>query len=938
MAEPAVTSDGAAIIPATSGIDFADIQGIVRFGHGHLEEASFLLLKIRDAEAAREWLRNAPVTTAQKTDARPESALQVAFTRQGLQALGVPSRVIGLFSDEFISGMASEANRSRRLGDIAVNSPTNWEWGGSDETVPHLVIMLYARSGELEGWKETIKGANWNEAFELQLCLPTSELDSTSRLDSTEPFGFADGVSQPKLDWSETLHGREKDQLQFSNVLALGEIVLGYANEYGLFTDRPLLNPADDPRVVALPPAQDIRDRRDLGRNGSYLIIRQLQQDVRGFWQFLDSKSNGVPERRIALAESMVGRTIEGKPLVPLSPVALAGIGPDRGEIENNQFTYEGDLHGNQCPLGAHIRRANPRTSDIPGGPQSAFLRLLRKLGFKRAGLRDDLIAAARFHRLLRRGRKYGPVLSPDAALQQSGSEQQRGLYFICLAGNISRQFEFVQNAWMMNSTFNGLSAESDPLLGTRVHITGGRSADQFSIPEDGRPSHRLTGLPEFVTVRGGAYFFMPGIRALRYIAHASDLIAPINSPIQPPAGGEAPRIWLAIHRASETGLHIERRLEPFFRPALNRTLREPLASVLQYCINRKRPNEGLQIAQERILPDEQESLDSITADFAGYMRRTYKPGSYERGGNTKTHGIVRAEVIIHEGLPAHVRRGIFATPRPFPAYVRFSGPGPNLPPDIEDVGFCSMTVKLMDVPGPKLLDDEQFTQDLLTVSTPTFVTPNTRENAKLQKWSFQKLPIFYFLNPFDHHLLDFFMQALWNETQYNPLATRYWSCVPYLLGEGQAMMYSFAPKSEVITAIPGVPFGRVPPNYLHDNLVATLAQQDVEFDLLIQLQTDPHLMPIENASVRWPEKLSPYIPVATVRIPRQSIDSEAQVVLSKTLSLNPWHCLPEHRPLGNQNRARLRMYQELSHLRQNQNGTPHIEPKANEWAVPAGL
>jgi hypothetical protein len=241
------------------------------------------------------------------------------------------------------------------------------------------------------------------------------------------------------------------------------------------------------------------------------------------------------------------------------------------------------------------------------------------------------------------------------------------------------------------------------------------------------------------------------------------------------------------------------------------------------------------------------------------------------------------------------------------------------------------MTMKLMDVPGPKLMDDERFTQDFLTVCTPTFVTPNTRENAKLQWWSFRAMPVFYFLNPFDTHLLDFFMQSLWNETLYNPLGTRYWSCTPYLLGEGQAMMYSFAPRSEVITRIPGVPFGRVPPNYLRDNMAATLAQQDVAFDLLVQVQTDPHLMPIENAAVRWPERLSPFVPVASVHIPRQRIDTPAHTALAKVLSLNPWHCLPEHRPLGNQNRARRTMYRQLSQLRQDRNRTPHVEPSGNE-------
>ena len=202
--------------------------------------------------------------------------------------------------------------------------------------------------------------------------------------------------------------------------------------------------------------------------------------------------------------------------------------------------------------------------------------------------------------------------------------------------------------------------------------------------------------------------------------------------PYPPPVGLRA-KLLLALHRALEAGLRFERRLEPFFRRGFNRAFREPLAALLQYLINRRRPNEGLELAEERIDPDEPESLASITAAFGGYMERAYRPGTFERGGNTKTHGIVRAEVIVRDDLPAHLRHGVFATPRSFPAFVRFSGPGPNLPPDIADVGFGSMTMKLMDVPGPKLMDDEKFTQDFLTVSTPSFVTPNTRENAKLQ-------------------------------------------------------------------------------------------------------------------------------------------------------------------------------------------------------------
>ena len=377
--------------------------------------------------------------------------------------------------------------------------------------------------------------------------------------------------------------------------------------------------------------------------------------------------------------------------------------------------------------------------------------------------------------------------------------------------------------------------------------------------------------------------------------------------------------------------LHIERRLEPLFRPWWNRLFREFSAGIIQYLINLQRKDEGLQLAQEKIDPDEEESLNKVIDLMADQMRGHFKPGGYERGGNTKTHGIVRATVTIRDDLPAHCRKGVFATPRSYPAYVRYSGPGPDVPADIQDVGFASMAVKLMDVLGEKMMDEEKFTQDFITVCTSTFVTPNIRENAKLQYWSLVDMPVYYFLNPKDPHILDFIMQGLWNETQYNPLGQRFYSCVPYLLGEGQAMLYSFVPKTEVDTKIPGIPFGSVSFNYLRENMIKTLSRKDVEFDLMIQIQTDPHLMPIENAAVRWPEKLSPFIPAATVHIPKQKFDSDAQFAFAKRLKMNPWHCLPEHRPLGNQSRARMRMYYELSKFRQEMNQTAHLEPTGNE-------
>jgi hypothetical protein len=241
-----------------------------------------------------------------------------------------------------------------------------------------------------------------------------------------------------------------------------------------------------------------------------------------------------------------------------------------------------------------------------------------------------------------------------------------------------------------------------------------------------------------------------------------------------------------------------------------------------------------------------------------------------------------------------------------------------------------SISIKLMGVPGPKLSDEERFTLDMFGVSTPTFVTPDTEANAQLQIESVKNASIFYFLNLHRPHVLDFIMQGLWIKTQSSPFEAPYFSCVPYLLGEGQAMQYSVWPKSKRRTPIPRLPL-RPPDDYLRNAMVASLMAGDVEFDIRLQRQTDPHRMPIENNAVLWPEKLSPRVSVATLRLPRQRFDSPAQMEFAKRLSYNPWHTIAEHRPLGNQSRARRRMYLELSTLRHSMNNVPHYEPNGDE-------
>jgi hypothetical protein len=376
--------------------------------------------------------------------------------------------------------------------------------------------------------------------------------------------------------------------------------------------------------------------------------------------------------------------------------------------------------------------------------------------------------------------------------------------------------------------------------------------------------------------------------------------------------------------------LQLERRFDRLVRPAFDALLRDPLARLATALINWQRTDEGLSLAQEKLLPGEEEFVDSIIATFEKQMRGLWKPGGFERGGNTKTHGIVRAEFIVHDNLPDRFRHGVFAKPQTYRAWARFSGPGPYVTPDIDDVGFMSISIKLLGVPGPKLMDEEKFTQDFFGVSPPTFVTPDVRANAQLQVESLKNASIFYFLNLHRPHVLDFIMQGLWVKTQTSPFEAPYFSCVPYLLGEGQAMQYSVWPKSTRRTPVPRLPL-RPPDNYLREAMVKALNGDDVDLDFRIQLQTDPFLMPIENAAVLWPEKLSPRICVATLHIPRQKFDSPAQINFEKRLSYNPWHCIPEHRPLGNQSRARKRLYLALSTLRHRMNAIPHYEPTGDE-------
>ncbi|HUA61020.1 MAG TPA: peroxidase [Verrucomicrobiae bacterium] len=503
---------------SASLIDPADVQGLVRFAYSRHTEACYLLVRVRDAAAARAWCATAPVATAEIQAAPPRTALQIGFTFPGLRSLGLPPEVLSGFSAEFQTGMAREPNRSRRLGDVGQSAPENWDWGAA-QNVPDAVLMLFAFPGMLLEFTAAVQDSAFHDAFDVIKRLDTVDLAGY------EQFGFKDGISQPQIDWEATLDV-STPRVDYNNVSAAGEFLLGYTNEYGKYTDRPLTG-SNDSRAADLLPALDAPQKKDIGRNGTFVVIRTLEQDVRGFWRFLDRQTGSEPGARQQLGEKMVGRAIDGDPLAPGSSSPIPGI-PAGAKYDQNRFTYAGDAAGTHCPFGAHIRRANPRNTDFPDRPTWWLPRVLSKLGFGSRDFRSDIMASTRFHRLIRRGREYGagklsPQQAVDDPLPPPGRGDERGLHFVCLAANINRQFEFVQNAWLMSTKFNGLAGESDPLLGNRSPIGDSRSTDNFTVPGASGLARCISGLPRFITVRGGAYFFMPGIRALRYFSRLGE-------------------------------------------------------------------------------------------------------------------------------------------------------------------------------------------------------------------------------------------------------------------------------------------------------------------------------------------------------------------------------------------------------------------------------
>ncbi len=471
-------------------LETQDIQGIIIKGYSNLPAADFLLLGIKDAVAVKKWIKNNIATITFGTDKPQETAMNLAFTFEGLKALGLDAATLDSFPMEMEDGMLTR-HKQDYLGDYGTSDPAGWDWGGKKTAPVHVLAMLYGASEDImNAWYAKQKAQLEANGFS-----EIKKLDTTVLPERKEHFGFQDGIAQP------TIKGLDrKDSPQ--NTVAAGEFILGYKNEYDQYPIAPVVNPnLDKENLLSFSTAQP--GLKDLGRNGSFLVFRQYKQDVVKFWKYMDEatrleKEKCNEEEMIKLASKMVGRWPSGAPLA---------VSPEKDDTTKSNVDHFGYRHsdgeGLKCPYASHIRRTNPR--DGQDMSEHASNEISKK------------------HRILRRGRSYGtPVtnsMKPEDILKVSSVEGERGLHFICFNADIGRQFEFIQNAWVNNPKFEGLYDERDPVTGNHSHPGNTKMTGTFSVPKESGLRERYTDVPEFVNVKGGAYFFMPGIKALKYLA-----------------------------------------------------------------------------------------------------------------------------------------------------------------------------------------------------------------------------------------------------------------------------------------------------------------------------------------------------------------------------------------------------------------------------------
>jgi catalase len=333
------------------------------------------------------------------------------------------------------------------------------------------------------------------------------------------------------------------------------------------------------------------------------------------------------------------------------------------------------------------------------------------------------------------------------------------------------------------------------------------------------------------------------------------------------------------------------------------------------------------QIAMECPPANEGKYIADLAQRLQAKITDQYRTGIMRRDAHPKMHGVVKAEFTVEPNLPDDLRVGIFREAKTYQAWIRYSNQNSNIQADIKG-DIRGMAIKLMGVPGQKLqeLEPNQPTHDFITISTNVFVTHDAQEFDGLVKALISgMLPMVWF---FLWH-----PRSLWNlmaasKKVANPLQIRYWSTTPYLFGNGAAVKYSAMPQAPATDTVPSNPSD----DFLREAMVRQLSKGGVKFDFAVQFQKNADTMPIEDPGKAWSEEESPFRKVATIHIPQQEFDSDAQRTFGENLSFTPWHCLPEHRPLGGINRARRVVYDAISKFRHQCNHVPRNEPTS--WAV----
>jgi Dyp-type peroxidase family len=441
-------------------LDFPNIQGFVVRGY-RLPAAGYVFLRIEEPARARALLAEVipQVITAERWDVKPESGINLALSYEGLRALGVPGASLAAFPAEFRAGMAS---RAELLGDLGDSAPEHWEDCFKSREA-HVLVMISAvnRDALVERDRRLREAVARAGGVSVVVTQPGGVLPT-----GREHFGYADGFSQPAIEGSRFPDhpgaGAPAKGGEWRPVRA-GEFILGYPDEQGA--------------LPAAPPPDD------LSRNGSYLVYRKLHQDVASFRRRLREAAALYPGGEELLAAKLVGRWRDGTPLDASPDREDPALVADRSR--NNAFDFAGDPEGMRCPVGSHIRRMNPRLSMPFEG------KLVNR------------------HRLIRRGITYGDPL-PEGA-EDDGKD--RGVIFMTLQASLARQFEFVQAQWANTGNPFRLGDDQDPIIGPMDN----EGLNKMTVP--GRPPFFFGPLSRVVTMRGGEYYFAPGINGLRYLA-----------------------------------------------------------------------------------------------------------------------------------------------------------------------------------------------------------------------------------------------------------------------------------------------------------------------------------------------------------------------------------------------------------------------------------